>query len=149
SSHWRGEGINSSRGNPRAGFRVPRCFSEKAKSLVPGPRLDTAGRYIRLAETASQVAYTQSGCQASASEGVGRAIKYGRTIEARIAPVEKKPKARLDLTSRPRRNRKADWTRRLVRENVLTSDDLIWPLFLVEGAQTRASVASVPGVERL
>jgi len=77
------------------------------------------------------------------------AIKYGRPIEARIAPVEKKPKARLDLTSRPRRNRKADWTRRLVRENVLTSDDLIWPLFLVEGAQTRASVASMPGVERL
>jgi len=77
------------------------------------------------------------------------AIKYGRPIEARIAPVEKKPKTRLDLTSRPRRNRKADWTRRLVRENVLTSDDLIWPLFLVNGAKTRAPVDSMPGVERL
>ena len=77
------------------------------------------------------------------------AIKYGRPIEARIAPVEKKPKTRLDLTSRPRRNRKADWTRRLVRENVLTSDDLIWPLFLVEGSKTRMPVASMPGVERL
>ena len=77
------------------------------------------------------------------------AIKYGRPIEARISPVEKKPKARLDLTSRPRRNRKADWTRRLVRENVLTSDDLIWPLFLVDGAKARAPVASMPGVERL
>jgi porphobilinogen synthase len=77
------------------------------------------------------------------------AIKYGRPIEARIAPVEKKPKVRLDLTNRPRRNRKADWTRRLVRENVLTSDDLIWPLFLVDGAKARAPVASMPGVERL
>src|SRR6516225_3073289 len=77
------------------------------------------------------------------------AIKYGRPIEARIAPVKKKPKTRLDLTSRPRRNRKADWTRRLVRENVLTSDDLIWPLFLVDGAKARAPVASMPGVERL
>jgi porphobilinogen synthase len=77
------------------------------------------------------------------------AIKYGRPIEGRIAPVEKEPKTRLDLTSRPRRNRKADWTRRLVRENVLTSDDLIWPLFLVNGAKTRAPVDSMPGVERL
>ena len=77
------------------------------------------------------------------------AIKYGRPIEARIAPVEKTAKARLDLTSRPRRNRKAEWTRRLVRENVLTTDDLIWPLFLVDGAKTRVPVATMPGVERL
>ena len=77
------------------------------------------------------------------------AIKYGRPIEARIAPVEKSPKARLALTSRPRRNRKAEWTRRLVRENVLTTDDLIWPLFLVDGAKTRVPVAAMPGVERL
>jgi porphobilinogen synthase len=77
------------------------------------------------------------------------AIKYGRPIETRLAPVESSPRARLDLTSRPRRNRKAEWTRRLVRENVLTSDDLIWPLFLVDGSKTRAAVASMPGVERL
>ncbi len=43
--------------------------------------------------------------------------------------------ARLDLTTRPRRNRKAEWARRMVRENVLTTDDLIWPLFLVDGTQ--------------
>jgi porphobilinogen synthase len=77
------------------------------------------------------------------------AIKYGRLIEARVAPVESKPQSRLDLTSRPRRNRKAEWTRRLVRENVLTSDDLIWPLFLMDGSKMRAPVASMPGVERL
>ena len=81
------------------------------------------------------------------------AIKYGRPIEARLAPVEAKIKgkaaARLDLATRPRRNRKAEWARRLVRENVLTTDDLIWPLFLVDGANRRLPVASMPGVERL
>jgi porphobilinogen synthase len=81
------------------------------------------------------------------------AIKYGRPIEARLAPVEAKVQARsttpLDLTTRPRRNRKADWTRRMVRENVLTTDDLIWPLFVVDGNRTRIPVASMPGVERL
>jgi porphobilinogen synthase len=55
----------------------------------------------------------------------------------------------LDLTHRPRRNRKADWSRRLMRENVLTTDDLIWPLFLVEGEDIRTPVGSMPGVERL
>ena len=81
------------------------------------------------------------------------AIKYGRPIEAksRLAPVdaEAPAKAPLDLAVRPRRNRKAEWKRRLVRENVLTADDLIWPLFLVDGTRTRAPVASMPGVERL
>ena len=50
---------------------------------------------------------------------------------------------------RMRRNRKSDWARRLVRENTLTSSDLIWPIFLVEGHQVREPVASMPGVERL
>src|SRR5262245_24941474 len=81
------------------------------------------------------------------------AIKYGRPIEARLAPVEAKVQAksatRLDLTTRPRRNRKAEWKRRMVRENVLTTADLIWPLFLVDGNKTRVPVASMPGVERL
>jgi porphobilinogen synthase len=80
------------------------------------------------------------------------AIKYGRPIEAktRLTPVETPVRAaRLDLAVRPRRNRKADWARRLVRESVLTADDLIWPLFLVEGERTRVAVPSMPGVERL
>jgi porphobilinogen synthase len=80
------------------------------------------------------------------------AIKYGRPIEAKVrfAPVEAPAKAdRLDLAVRPRRNRKAEWTRRLVAENVLTADDLIWPLFLVDGTGVRAPIASMPGVERL
>jgi porphobilinogen synthase len=83
------------------------------------------------------------------------AIKYGRPIESkvRIAPIEAKapaqPEPHRDLTVRPRRNRKAEWARRLVRENVLTTNDLIWPLFLVDGTRLRAPIASMPGVERL
>src|SRR5438309_2670575 len=79
------------------------------------------------------------------------AIKFGRPIEMRDGPRRQTAlsAAGLDLAVRPRRNRKADWARRLVRENVLTADDLIWPLFLVDGERTRAPVASMPGVERL
>ncbi len=55
----------------------------------------------------------------------------------------------LGLTHRPRRNRKADWARRLVRENVLTVDDLIWPIFVVEGENVETPVNSMPGVKRL
>src|ERR1043165_3942361 len=80
------------------------------------------------------------------------AIKYGRPIEpsARLRPVETPAKAEpLALTTRMRRNRKSEWTRRMVRENVLTADDLIWPLFVVDGSNVRVPVASMPGVERL
>jgi porphobilinogen synthase len=79
------------------------------------------------------------------------AVKYGRPIEARAVPAPAataaRPDTRLDLTVRPRRNRRADWTRRLLRENVLTVDDLIWPLFVA--SDSGAAVASMPGVERL
>ncbi len=55
----------------------------------------------------------------------------------------------LGLTHRPRRNRRTDWARRMVREHVVTADDLIWPLFLVDGERRRDPVPSMPGVERL
>ena len=82
------------------------------------------------------------------------AIKFGRPIDttARLAPVETQAAAsptRLELTIRPRRNRRAEWARRLVRENALTTDDLIWPLFVTAGTSVRIPVASMPGVERL
>jgi porphobilinogen synthase len=51
--------------------------------------------------------------------------------------------------SRLRRNRKADWSRRLVCENTLSANDLIWPLFLIEGKNKREAIHSMPGVERL
>jgi porphobilinogen synthase len=50
---------------------------------------------------------------------------------------------------RPRRNRMTEWSRRLVRETTLTADDLIWPIFVIEGQNKREAVASMPGVERL
>jgi len=83
------------------------------------------------------------------------AIKYGRPIAARphLTPVEDQPASeaerRLDLPVRPRRNRKAEWARRMVRENVITADDLIWPLFLVDGTNKRVAIGSMPGIERL
>ena len=51
--------------------------------------------------------------------------------------------------TRLRRNRRSDWSRRLVRETSFSPDDLIWPIFLIEGNNARSSVASMPGVERL
>jgi porphobilinogen synthase len=81
------------------------------------------------------------------------AIKYGRPIEAkaRVMPVEARAPEqamhRLDLAVRPRRNRKTDWARRLLRENVVTVDDLIWPLFVAE--ESGGAVPSMPGIERL
>ncbi|MBN9269057.1 MAG: porphobilinogen synthase, partial [Mesorhizobium sp.] len=50
---------------------------------------------------------------------------------------------------RLRRMRKADWSRRLVQENRLTVDDLIWPIFIVEGKNVRQPIEAMPGVFRL
>ena len=90
------------------------------------------------------------------------AIKLGRSLErSGVAPgpgfasppqLKDRPEPaaqRLDLAVRPRRNRRAEWARRMVREHVLTTDDLIWPLFIVDGAKKRIPVDSMPGVERL
>ncbi|MDP6934139.1 MAG: porphobilinogen synthase, partial [Myxococcota bacterium] len=52
-------------------------------------------------------------------------------------------------STRMRRNRRTDWSRRLVREARLSSDDLIWPTFVIEGSGTRQPVESMPGVNRL
>ena len=51
--------------------------------------------------------------------------------------------------TRLRRVRRWDWSRRLVRENQLNVDDLIWPVFVQEGTNLRTAVPSMPGVERL
>ncbi|HVZ04961.1 porphobilinogen synthase [Hyphomicrobium sp.] len=50
---------------------------------------------------------------------------------------------------RMRRNRKSPWSRELVAEHRLSTSDLIWPMFVVEGKGKRVPVASMPGVERL
>ncbi len=85
------------------------------------------------------------------------AIKFGRPLQRKIGfiPGEAEESAEasqhtpLDLPTRLRRNRRSDWARRLVRENALTTDDLIWPLFVMDGQNLRTPIASMPGVERL
>ncbi|NQV79875.1 MAG: porphobilinogen synthase [Alphaproteobacteria bacterium] len=60
-----------------------------------------------------------------------------------IAPQPSYPRTRM------RRNRKADWARRLVAEHALSASDLIWPVFVIEGSGKSEPVSSMPGVERL
>jgi porphobilinogen synthase len=52
-------------------------------------------------------------------------------------------------STRLRRLRRDDYTRRLVREHALTVDDLIYPVFVLDGQNRREAVASMPGVERV
>ena len=61
---------------------------------------------------------------------------------------EERPHGQFPRT-RMRRNRRDGWTRRMVAENRLSADDLIWPLFVHEGDDHRHAVTSMPGVERL
>jgi len=70
-----------------------------------------------------------------------RAKRAGVSVEAAKGPGFP--------ATRMRRNRRADWSRRLVRETSLATSDLIWPIFLIDGTRTRTQVAAMPGVERL
>jgi len=56
---------------------------------------------------------------------------------------------RLFPETRMRRNRADDFSRRLMRENELTVNDLIYPMFILDGKNQREAVVSMPGVERL
>jgi len=60
-------------------------------------------------------------------ENHGHQIRSPIDVKPRLAPVEAIAPSNLGLSVRPRRNRKTDWSRRMVRENVLTADDLICP----------------------
>ncbi|MCA3650081.1 MAG: porphobilinogen synthase [Methylobacterium sp.] len=63
-------------------------------------------------------------------------------------PVENRLETRLDLPRRLRRARKAEWARKLMRENRLTVEDLIWPVFITEGTSVTEAIATMPGVNR-
>ena len=52
-------------------------------------------------------------------------------------------------STRMRRMRRDDFSRRMMRETLLTPDDLIYPVFVLEGKGEREAVASMPGIERL
>jgi porphobilinogen synthase len=75
---------------------------------------------------------------------MNRPAKAPFEAAAPTGPVE-----RLPLATRMRRNRKAEWSRRLVRENHLSTDDLIWPLFLMDRRDARWPVEHMPGVDRI
>ena len=75
--------------------------------------------------------------------------RRGSTEEVGAALEPEPSWASLGLIHRPRRNRKTDWARRLVREHVVTVDDLIWPIFLVEGHDRIEAVKAMPGVDRM
>ena len=66
-------------------------------------------------------------------------------------PRQNAPRTVDEITGsrRLRRMRKADWSRRLVQENQLTVDDLIWPIFVIDGENRREEIAAMPGVFRL
>ncbi len=51
-------------------------------------------------------------------------------------------------STRLRRNRKNEWSRRLVQENTLSSNDLIWPIFIREGRNVKEPINTMPGVYR-
>src|SRR5262245_11546966 len=83
------------------------------------------------------------------------AIKFGRPLERKIgfvpiaADAHELQRNRLDLAVRLRGSRRTEWARRMVCEHVLATDDLIWPLFVMDGHNSRMPVPSMPGVERL
>lgn len=64
-------------------------------------------------------------------------------------PPPKVPAEPLALNTRLRRNRKTEWVRRLVAENSLSVNDLIWPVFVTEGKNIREPISTMPGINRL
>jgi len=55
----------------------------------------------------------------------------------------------INIVRRPRRNRKSEAIRAMVEETRVTTDDLIFPLFLIDGKNQKSEVASMPGIFRL
>jgi porphobilinogen synthase len=72
-----------------------------------------------------------------------KSVSFSKVPAMAIAPLAPYPATRL------RRLRQADWTRRMVRETVLTPNDLIWSMVVHDGKEARIPVASMPGMERL
>ncbi|MIL10082.1 porphobilinogen synthase, partial [Salmonella enterica subsp. enterica] len=68
---------------------------------------------------------------------------------SRIAAEPRRTVDEITDSRRMRRMRKADWSRRLVRECELTVDNLIWPIFLRDGSGQKEAIPAMPGVYRL
>jgi porphobilinogen synthase len=69
--------------------------------------------------------------------------------QTRLKPAGARSVDEITGSRRLRRMRKADWSRRLVQENHLTVDDLIWPIFVIDGKNVREPIPAMPGVFRL
>ena len=52
-------------------------------------------------------------------------------------------------STRPRRMRSDDFSRRLMRESIITTDDLIYPMFVTEGSNQKIPIESMPDIDRL
>jgi len=74
---------------------------------------------------------------------------FGKRARATEAATDLPAQPGAFPTVRMRRNRVDAFTRRLVAENRLSVDDLIWPIFVIEGEATETAVASMPGVKRV
>jgi porphobilinogen synthase len=72
----------------------------------------------------------------------------GKTADAASQVRRERSHAAAYPTTRLRRTRRTDWSRRMVAEHTLSAADLIWPLFVLEGKNRREPIASMPGVER-
>jgi porphobilinogen synthase len=70
-------------------------------------------------------------------------------MDKQTTPVSGRSVDEITQGRRLRRMRKADWSRRLVQENRLTVDDLIWPIFIIDGENRREAIPAMPGVFRL
>jgi porphobilinogen synthase len=102
---------------------------------------------------------TVPGC-ANATSGPGVGLQSGAMLETAVRRNEMNKISRPKIAGarsvdeitggrRLRRMRKADWSRRLVQENRLTVDDLIWPIFIIDGENIREPIDAMPGVFRL
>jgi porphobilinogen synthase len=78
-----------------------------------------------------------------------RKVEGGRNADKRDKVIAPDMPAPGFPATRMRRMRQAEWSRRLMRENRLSADDLIWPIFVVDGENQKIPVASMPGVERV
>src|SRR5437667_331355 len=156
--------LQRQRGEAREAIGMPRNgMGEVIVHLVGQGDAVGPGHEIRAGTAVREHLYRNAclvhGLQATFAD-FGQELERVRTVTGRRSRpisaaadcplVEARSKsAALDLKTRPRRNRRTEWLRRLVREHALTADDLIWPLFLVEGSGQRVPVESMPGIERL
>jgi len=79
------------------------------------------------------------------------AVDWSKLMNRITRPVPANTRSVDEITGgrRLRRMRKADWSRRLVQETRLTVDDLIWPVFIIDGEKRREEIAAMPGVFRV